>query len=74
MPDPDIQSLDATVRAYSPQRSVNRPRISNRLSITLPEHVAKQLSERSYQQGRSISNLAAYLIERALETLPTSSS
>ncbi len=50
---------------------MTRPRISNRITVTLPEHVAHQLSERSYKQGRSISNLAAYLIERALDASPT---
>jgi hypothetical protein len=40
---------------------------STRISITLPDSVARKLSERSFKEGRSISNLAAFLIERSLE-------
>jgi hypothetical protein len=50
---PDLQSP----RAYS----------SIRVSITLPEFVARKLSERSFEEGRSTSNLAAFLIEKSLE-------
>jgi len=37
-----------------------------RLTITVSHAVANQLIEQSNDQGRSISNLAAYLLERAL--------
>ena len=37
-----------------------------RLTITVSHHVAEHLVEQSNTQGRSISNLAAYLLERAL--------
>lgn len=47
-----------------------RPRISTRITITLPETIARRISEASFSQGRSISNLAAYLLERAVETFP----
>lgn len=37
-----------------------------RLTITVSHHVADHLIQQSNSQGRSISNLAAYLLERAL--------
>ena len=37
-----------------------------RLTITVSHSVASCLIEQSNDQGRSISNLAAYLLERAL--------
>lgn len=39
----------------------------HRLAITVSHHVYQQLLENSDQQGRSLSNLAAYLLETALE-------
>ena len=46
--------------------SLKRPR---RLTVTIPQHVLECLERRAMEQGRSISNLAAYLIERALSPL-----
>lgn len=37
-----------------------------RLTITVSYHVANHLIQQSNDQGRSISNLAAYLLERAI--------
>lgn len=37
-----------------------------RLSVTLPLHVYRLLERRSIEQGRSMSNLAAFLIETAI--------
>jgi hypothetical protein len=37
-----------------------------RISITIPDHIYQLLLERSKQQGRSISNLAAFLLERSI--------
>lgn len=37
-----------------------------RLTITVSHRVAENLIQQSNDQGRSISNLAAYLLERAL--------
>jgi len=37
-----------------------------RLTITVSHHVAEHLIKQSSNQGRSISNLAAYLLEVAL--------
>ena len=42
-------------------------RISQRLTITLPWAVHQRTIALSTNQGRSLSNLAAYLIERALD-------
>ncbi len=41
-------------------------RSSQRLTITLPWNVHQRAISLSTDQGRSLSNLAAYLIERAL--------
>lgn len=37
-----------------------------RISITLPEQVYQELLRRSDVQGRSLSNLAAFLLEQAI--------
>ena len=42
-------------------------RSSRRLSVTVPYHAFCALQERSDFEGRSVSNLAAYLIESSLE-------
>ena len=38
-----------------------------RISVTLPYSAFRALEERSIGEGRSLSNLAAFLIEQALE-------
>lgn len=40
-----------------------------RVTITIPYNAYKSLIERSNQQGRSLSNLAAYLLETSLQAL-----
>jgi hypothetical protein len=42
-------------------------RSSQRLTITVAHSTLEALVERSGREGRSISNLAAYLLERSLE-------
>ena len=42
-------------------------RRSQRIAVTVTHSVFQRLVHHSNQQGRSISNLAAYLIERGLE-------
>lgn len=37
-----------------------------RISITVAQTVIERLEQRSYEEGRSTSNLAAYLLESAL--------
>ncbi len=52
-----------------------RSRAPKRLTITLPYTVFSALEQRSLQEGRSLSNLAAYLIERSLnQPMPPESS
>jgi hypothetical protein len=41
-------------------------RAPRRISITLPMQPYEQLQKRSDWEGRSLSNLAAYLLEKAL--------
>lgn len=45
----------------------NVQRSTQRLTITIPQSVAKQLIARADYEGRSASNLAAYLLESALD-------
>jgi hypothetical protein len=40
-------------------------RAPRRITITIPLHVYEQIAKRSTKQGRSMSHLAAYLLERA---------
>lgn len=49
-----------------PQHSPHRFAHPQRISITLAQQVFDALVERSQLQGRSMSNLAAYLLEAAL--------
>jgi len=45
------------------------PRKPRRLTITVSEHVYQQLLDISEQQGRSLSNYTAYVLETALDRL-----
>ena len=45
-------------------RLQRRPR---RITTTVAAHVLEQLQERSDREGRSLSNLVAYLLEAALD-------
>lgn len=40
-----------------------------RISVTLPEAPYRHLIERSLHEGRSLSNLAAFLLEEALQNV-----
>ncbi len=57
-----LPGSSATPRLAIAQRS---PR---RLSVTIPFTLHQQLLERSDLEGRSVSNLAAYLLERGLNS------
>ncbi len=46
--------------------TANAFRTPRRLTITIPYGTYRELIERSDEQGRSLSNLAAYLLESAL--------
>ena len=57
--------------AYFPANNVStarrgQSRSSKRITITLNYATYKALEDRSSEEGRSISNLAAYLLERSL--------
>jgi len=54
------------VSRFAPVR-VNAFRSSQRLTVTLPHGTFEGLMKRSLEEGRSLSNLAAYLLESALE-------
>lgn len=45
-------------------------RSSQRISVTIPHATLEALVERSSHEGRSVSNLAAYLLEASLQGLP----
>jgi len=50
-----------------PDRNGNRLfRKPQRISITVPDHIHRALLARSSDQGRSLSNVAAFLLERAI--------
>ena len=49
----------------------DQSRSPKRISVTLPYSAFRALEERSLREGRSLSNLAAFLIEQALEVPPT---
>ena len=60
-----IQSEQATRldSVNSPRPLFRKPK---RITITVPDQIYRTLLERSTREGRSISNLAAYLLERAV--------
>lgn len=50
----------------SPLSNAPAFRVPHRISITLPHSTYHELVQRSDTEGRSMSNLAAYLLESAL--------
>lgn len=50
----------------SEQRKSGMFRKPVRITITIPHTIFQQLQQRSDQEGRSISNLSAFLLEGAL--------
>jgi hypothetical protein len=62
---------DATRRSEPLAPSFRSPR---RVTVTLPQQTYEQLLQRSDCEGRSLSNLAAFLLEMGLrQTLETAS-
>jgi hypothetical protein len=53
--------------SLSPRTSTSRFRSSQRLTITVAYATLDALVERSSREGRSLSNLAAYLLESSLD-------
>jgi hypothetical protein len=49
----------------------DQSRSPKRISVTLPYSAFRALEERSIREGRSLSNLAAFLIEQALNQGPS---
>lgn len=54
------------------QGSVRSRNLPKRITVTLNDHVHQKLIERSMAEGRSVSNLAAYILEAHLEPFPLS--
>lgn len=52
----------------APNRPQHAFRSSQRLTITLSQSTLEALIHRSSLEGRSVSNLAAYLLESSMET------
>ena len=56
--------------SWSPKELDSRPsafRAPRRITITIPNGVYEALISRSNDEGRSLSNLAAFLIEKTLD-------
>ncbi|MEY3767825.1 MAG: hypothetical protein RLZZ11_895 [Cyanobacteriota bacterium] len=63
--------LDIARSTLQPGQADRRQRLEalrspRRISITLPHHAFTYLVQRSNQEGRSLSNLAAFLLESAI--------
>ncbi len=58
-----VTSIGSTPFSPQPQRSFRAPK---RLTITVPHVLMEALIQRSSTEGRSLSNLAAYLLELSL--------
>ena len=62
-----VQFQDGAPRDFSPRDSIARAfRAPKRITITVPFSTHEKLLMRSDEQGRSLSNLAAYLLELSL--------
>ena len=56
------------VASISPRADSLLPfRSSKRITVTLPQSTLEALNERSSQEGRSLCNLVAFLLESALK-------
>jgi hypothetical protein len=53
-----------------PQGSASAKNLPKRITVTLNDHVHQRLIDRSLAEGRSVSNLAAYILEAHLEQPP----
>ena len=68
---PTLATGDSTVLATCChlQRDMgSTDRRSERLTITIPFNVSAALTQRSQAEGRSLSNLAAFLLEQHVQT------
>lgn len=61
--------MQATIHGWSPRNlecTSSAFRTPRRITITIPNGVYEELIARSNEEGRSLSNLAAFLIEKTL--------
>jgi hypothetical protein len=61
--------MQATIHGWSPRSlecTSSAFRTPRRITITIPNGVYEELIARSNEEGRSLSNLAAFLIEKTL--------
>jgi hypothetical protein len=66
---PDLQSTQQRSSASSPGASKARPTLPpapRRITVTIPSKLHRQMVELSDREGRSLSNLVAFLLETAL--------
>lgn len=56
-----------------PQSQRQRPRGSSRISVTLPAELIDRIGKVAAYQGRSMSNLVAYLIEHSMDSSSSAS-
>lgn len=61
-----LMNNKSTSRLKEFERAAAELRSPKRISITIPYHAYKNLIDRSDREGRSLSNLAAFLLEAAL--------
>ncbi|MFN9693780.1 MAG: ribbon-helix-helix domain-containing protein [Synechococcaceae cyanobacterium] len=62
--------MQATINGWFPRElecKASAFRTPRRITITIPNGVYEELIRRSNQEGRSLSNLAAFLIEKTLD-------
>ncbi len=62
--------MQATINGWSSRElecKASAFRTPRRITITIPNGVYEELIARSNQEGRSLSNLAAFLIEKTLD-------
>lgn len=62
----DMVELRA-LHAMDPQAFSHMTRKPKRMTITLPDKTFRGLVERSNREGRSMSNLSAFLLEQAMD-------
>lgn len=63
VPSTGVHTMAQSLPPIGSPAANRRPR---RLSITLPANVFKELERRSTLEGRSLSNLAAYVLEAGM--------
>ena len=69
MYSPQTSGLLPQQSAEAMQARLHATRKPERLTFTAPWRVARELQELSLQEGRSVSNLIAHLLESALNSL-----